>query len=86
MLLFAIGAWGLIPDAAPADDAVRLLALADRFAYNRTIPTMAWERLAPKAEERAPGRLAQLRDEYHDRRPPDLLEEAQRATERLPGR
>ena len=40
--------------------AVRLLVLAERFAYNRTIPTMAWERIAPRAEERAPGRIAAL--------------------------
>ena len=69
---------------ATADDAVRLLALADRFAYNRTIPTMAWERIAPRAEEAAPGRLGGLQAEYAGSRPPDLLGEAQRVVERLP--
>ena len=38
-------------------------SLAERFAYNRMIPTMAWERIAPDAEARAPGRIAALRDE-----------------------
>ena len=46
----------------PRDDAVELLVLAERFAYNRMIPTMAWERIAPHAEARAPGRIAALRD------------------------
>ena len=57
----------------PADDAVRLLVLAERFAYNRRIPTMAWERIAPRAEAAAPGLIAAARAEYGDRRPPDLL-------------
>ena len=43
LLLFALGAWVLLREAAPAQDALRLLALADRFAYNRMIPTMLWE-------------------------------------------
>ena len=84
LALFALGAWSLLRHEAPVDDALRLLVLADRFAYNRTIPTMAWERIAPHAEESAPGRIAALRAEYGDRRPPDLLEEARRAVERLP--
>ena len=62
LALFALGAWGLLRDAAPVEDAVELLVLAERFAYNRMIPTMAWERIAPHAEARAPGRIAALRD------------------------
>ena len=62
LALFALGAWGLLRDAAPVGDAVELLVLAERFAYNRMIPTMAWERIAPHAEARAPGRIAALRD------------------------
>jgi predicted ATPase len=49
LVLFALGAWGLLRQAGLLDDALRLLALADQFAYNRTIPTMAWERIAPRA-------------------------------------
>jgi predicted ATPase/DNA-binding SARP family transcriptional activator len=83
MLLFALGTWSLLRKAAPAEDALRLLALADRFAYNRTVPTMMWERIVPAAEEEAPGLLAELRAGYRDRRPPDLLAEGLRAAERL---
>ena len=82
-VLFALGVWSLLRRTATVDDAVRLLALADRFAYNRTIPTMAWDRIAPRAEEAAPGRVGELQAEYDDSNPPDLLEEAQRVVERL---
>ena len=84
MLLYSLGAWSLLRRAAPPRDALRLLALADRFAYNRMIPTMLWERIAPLAEQALPGALEELRAEYADRRPPDLLAEARRAAERLP--
>jgi predicted ATPase/DNA-binding SARP family transcriptional activator len=85
LLLFALGVWGLLRSAAPADDAVRLLALADRFAYNRVTPTLQWERITPEADRAAPGRLAEFRAQYGERRPADLLEEARRAVERLVG-
>jgi hypothetical protein len=83
MVLFGLGAWGLLRDALPADHAVRLLVLAERFAYNRTIPTMAWERIAPRAEERAPGRIAAMQAGYRDRRPHDLLGEAHAFVEQI---
>jgi hypothetical protein len=86
MVLFALGAWSLLrEEATPSEDALRLLALADRFAYNRMIPTMGWELITPRAEEAAPGLLAELQAEYRDSRAPDLLAEARRAVERLPG-
>jgi predicted ATPase/DNA-binding SARP family transcriptional activator len=83
VVLFALGAWSLLRKAGPAEDAVRSLALADRFAYNRGVPTMMWERITPAAEEAAPGLLTELQAKYRDRRPPDLLSEAWRAVERL---
>jgi predicted ATPase/DNA-binding SARP family transcriptional activator len=83
MLLFALGAWSLLRKAAPAEDALLLLALADRFAYNRTAPTMMWERITPAAEDAVPGLLAGLRAEHRDCRPPDLLTQAWRTAERL---
>ncbi|MBL7517754.1 AAA family ATPase, partial [Frankia sp. CNm7] len=70
MALFALGAWGLLRSAMPAADAVRLLVLAERFAYNRMVPTMSWERIALRAEERAPGRIAAIRAEYGEARGP----------------
>ncbi|MDI1462197.1 BTAD domain-containing putative transcriptional regulator [Catellatospora sp. KI3] len=83
VVLFALGAWGLLRDALPVADAVRLIALADRFAYNRSMPTMAWARIAAEAERRAPGQLAALAVEYGDRRGPDLLDEARGLLERI---
>ena len=38
LLLFALGTWGLLRRAAPAPDAVRLLALADRFCLHQDDP------------------------------------------------
>jgi hypothetical protein len=83
--LFALGGWGLLRDATPVDEAVELLVIADRFAYNRAIPTMAWERIAPCAEERAPGRIAALRARDGDRGTRELLGAARSVVERLPG-
>ncbi|EHN09250.1 Signal transduction response regulator [Patulibacter medicamentivorans] len=85
MLLFALGSWGLLRDAIAVDDAVTLLVLAERFAYNRMIPTMAWERIAPRAEERAPGRIDAARAALGERRAPELLVEARGLVERLGG-
>jgi hypothetical protein len=85
LVLFALGAWSLLRRAAPAEDALRMLALADRFAYNRMIPTMRWERITPAAEDAAPGLLARLQAEYRDCPQPGLLAQARLAVERLPG-
>jgi predicted ATPase len=85
LVLFALGAWGLLRRAAPAEDALRLLALANRFAYDRKVPTMRWERITPAAEEAAPGLLARLQAEYRDGPQPDLLTQARLAVQRLPG-
>ena len=85
LVLFALGAWSLLHQAAPVPDALRLLALADRFAYNRMIPTMRWERITPAAEAAAPGLLARLQAEYRDCPQPGLLAQARLAVERLPG-
>ncbi len=73
LLLFALGAWSLLRQAGPAEDALRLLALARRFAYNRMVPTMRWERIIAPAQEAAPGLLARLRAEYRDTPPPPGL-------------
>jgi predicted ATPase/DNA-binding SARP family transcriptional activator len=85
LVLFALGAWGLLQREAPAGDAIRLLVLARRFAYNRAVPSMMWERIAARAEESAPGLIAELEAHYGSRRPADLLTEACRAIEQLPG-
>jgi predicted ATPase/DNA-binding SARP family transcriptional activator len=83
LVLLALGAWGLLREALPVPDAVRLIALADRFAYNRSMPTLAWERISVQAESRAPGLLAELAAEFGDRRGPDLLDEARSLVARI---
>jgi predicted ATPase/DNA-binding SARP family transcriptional activator len=85
LALFGLGAWGLLHDATPAEAAVELLVLADRFAYTRMIPTMAWERIALRAEDRAPGRIAALRARHGDRASRELLGAARSVVEQLPG-
>jgi tetratricopeptide (TPR) repeat protein len=76
VVLFGLARWMLGAGVAPAVTAVRLLVLADRFAYNRSVPTLSWERAVAAAEEAAPGVLAMIEAEYGERRGPDLLEEA----------
>jgi hypothetical protein len=83
LALFAVGVWGLLRDRLPAADAVRLLVYAERFAYNRSVPTMAWDRVTPYAEDKAPGLLAKLEAELGDRRGPELLDETRRFVEEL---
>ena len=84
-VMFAVGAWGLLRSAMSADGALTLLALADRFGYNQTVPTLAWGRTATRAEESAPGRLATLHAHYRDREPRELLDEARALVEQIPG-
>ncbi|MFF0309254.1 ATP-binding protein [Streptosporangium sp. NPDC004379] len=83
MVLAGLGVWGLLKGAMPAEEAVRLLVLADRFAYNRFTPTMRWAVLSAHAERVAPGVLSRIDAEYGERRGPDLLAEARAALERL---
>jgi hypothetical protein len=82
-VLHGLGAWGLLREAMPLDDAVRLLVLADLFSYARYTPTMSPERTDPVAEARAAGLMAGIRREYHERRGPDLLEEARAVAGRI---
>ncbi|MBS2533493.1 AAA family ATPase [Catenulispora sp. NF23] len=72
-------------NAADTANALRLLALAQRFSYNRMLPTMDWERIVPVAERALPGRLDELRAEYADRRPVELLAEARGLVDGLVG-
>jgi predicted ATPase/DNA-binding SARP family transcriptional activator len=87
LLLFALGTWILLRspgDPASPEVALRLLALADRFHYSRNIPTLAWERIVPSAEETAPGQLAKYQCEYAGQEPAGLLTQARRLLDRLP--
>ncbi len=76
LVLYGLGAWGLLKDALPTEVAVRLIVLADLFAYSRYTLTMNPEHTTTVAEQKAPGLAARLRAEYGARRGPDLLPEA----------
>ncbi|MBE3016187.1 AAA family ATPase [Microbispora sp. NEAU-D428] len=83
MVLAGLGIWGLLKGALPVEEAVRLLVLADRFAYNRFTPTMQWSVLSAHAERIAPGVLSRVEAGYGERRGPDLLAEARAVLERV---
>ncbi|WP_433419543.1 ATP-binding protein [Microtetraspora malaysiensis] len=83
MVLAGLGTWGLLKGALPAEKGVRLLALADRFAYSRFTPTMQWSVLSAHAERIAPGVMSRIEAEYGERRGPDLLAEAHTVLKRV---
>ncbi len=83
MVLAGLGIWGLLKGALPAEDAIRLLVLAERFAYNRFVPTLQWPILSAHAERTAPGVMSRIEAEYGERRGPDLLAEARAVLERV---
>ncbi|GAA3443810.1 ATP-binding protein [Planomonospora venezuelensis] len=83
MVLAGMGIWGLLKGALPVEEAVRLLVLAGRFAYNQFTPTMRWPVLSAHAERVAPGALSRIEAEYGERRGPDLLAEARAVLERV---
>ncbi|GAA4076477.1 BTAD domain-containing putative transcriptional regulator [Nonomuraea soli] len=82
-MVFAFGAWGLLRGGMTTDDAIRSLALAERFGYNRSMPSLTFERAESHAERVAPGALAAVFEEYGERRGPDLLDEARALVARL---
>ncbi len=76
LVFYAFAAWGLRRDGLPVRDAVRLAVLAERFGYNRMLPSMAWCHVGQAAERAAPGLLAEIAAEYGERRGEALLDEA----------
>jgi predicted ATPase len=83
LMLYALAAWGLAGEAIPASEAVRLAVLAERFGYNRSLPTMAWRHVEVPAERAAPGLLAETAAEYGHRRGEQLLPEVRNVIEQL---
>ncbi len=79
LVLHGLGAWGLLRDAMPADVAVRLLVLAERFGYPRFTPTMSPARTEARAEDSVPGLAARLRSEFAGGTAASLLPEARTA-------
>jgi predicted ATPase/DNA-binding SARP family transcriptional activator len=85
-VIYSLALWELArADLADVgvERAIRLLVLADVFGYNRTLPSLDWEFPAGLAEERRPGLLATIREEYAGRNGPELREEAQRLVAEL---
>ena len=80
MSLAALGCWLLNRDAPETriEPAVRLLALARAFGYNRWFPVMDWEPMTALAEAAAPGLLAAVLEEYDGRQGRELRPEAER--------
>ncbi|HVK20836.1 MAG TPA: NB-ARC domain-containing protein, partial [Actinokineospora sp.] len=82
-VLVGLAVWGMLRDTLPSGDAARLVALADRFGYNRNYPTMAWHAVSAIAERAAPGEVQRWLDHYGDRRGPQLHDEARSVVDRL---
>lgn len=81
-LLFALAEWELAeqaqvatPDLERAEVAVRLLVYADRFGYNRQLPSLSWPPALDLAERVLPGAEARVRAEVADRRPTQLRDD-----------
>ncbi|MBF4769059.1 AAA family ATPase [Nocardioides agariphilus] len=83
-LLAALGAWAVrFGGSERHADGARLLAVADRWSYNRSFPTMAWEALQALAEQAVPNLLEEVTAEYADRPAADLLAEARTLVSRV---
>ena len=78
VLLAAVGVWAACEGAeAVREDGLRLVAIADRWAYNRSFPVLSWTALGELVGSSGPGRLDEVVAEYVDRPAADLVEEAQ---------
>ncbi|MCF6377793.1 NB-ARC domain-containing protein [Nocardioides KLBMP 9356] len=84
VILVALGSWVLrFGPAEQHEDAVRLLAVAHRWAYNRSIPVMAWEPVVARADAALPGRVGELVAELAGRPGPELVPGAAEVVDRL---
>lgn len=84
VLLVALASWVL--RHGPEDqhaDAVHLLAVAHRWAYNRSLPVMAWEPLVDLADAVLPGRVGRLVEQLADRPGAELVPETADTVRRL---
>jgi predicted ATPase len=85
LVLHGLGTWGLLKKAMDPEDAIRLLVLAELFAYPRFTITMDPVHTDGEAERAAPGLAARLREQYAGRRGPALLPQAQEVVARIAG-
>ncbi|WP_243059974.1 AAA family ATPase [Nocardioides sp. SR21] len=76
-ILFALARWELADDPTPvrAERAVHLLVYADRFGYNRQLPSLAWAPALALAEAVMPGEEARFRATLGERNAPELRQE-----------
>ncbi len=79
MALAGLGCWLLLHDETGqrVESAVRLVALAHGFGYNRWFPVMDWDVLSGLADAAAPGRLTAVLEEYDGRQGRELRLEAE---------
>lgn len=83
-VVFALGLWELTREEGPGDHGVALLAAAERFAYNRMLPSLDWGYAEQRAEELAPGTLAAARAALGERRPHEIRADVRRLVDHLP--
>jgi hypothetical protein len=88
-VVFALAMWDLCA-RRPGDDqgesldrAVRLLAIADAFAFNRMLPSLSWAWAQRTAERRCPGGLAAASASHRGRRAVELRDETARLVAEL---
>lgn len=76
-MLFALAEWELAGSPGPdrAAVAVHLLVYADRFGYNRQLPSLAWAPALALAEAALPGEEARFRATLEGRSAPELRPE-----------
>ena len=82
-VVFALGLWELTRPEGPGPQAAPLLAAADRFAYNRMLPSLDWEWARQRAEDLVPGALAVAADAVGARRPVQLRDDVRRLVAQL---
>jgi hypothetical protein len=84
VMLVGLAVWSLRwGPADQADDACTLLALADAWSYNRSLPVMAWSGLRELAEAARPGALAAEVDRLSGRTVEDLRHLAREVVARI---
>ncbi len=84
VLMVALAAWILrFGPRGQHEDGVRLLAIAHRWSYNRSMPVMAWAPMLALADAAVPGQVERLLAETADRPGPSLVPEAAAVVDRL---
>jgi predicted ATPase/DNA-binding SARP family transcriptional activator len=85
-VLFALGLWQVMLDDRPPGDlraGIRMLVLADAFAYNRLLPSLSWEAATEVADQRLPGGVVETRAEVAGLSAAELRADAERLVAEL---